>query len=83
MRTLTERLSQAFTKLQLSFALRRVTIGKPLLADIIDCRKNFLKLADSLCDLIDESGFGSGPLMFRCSCSCHDCGKKSSRGDTA
>ena len=38
MRTLTERLPQAFAKLQLGFALRRITIRKSLLADVIDCR---------------------------------------------
>ncbi|MDF0666784.1 MAG: hypothetical protein P0119_12030 [Nitrospira sp.] len=59
MRTLTKRLSQAFTKLQLGFALRRITIRESLLTDVIDCRQNFLKLVDSVCDLIDESGFRS------------------------
>ncbi|MDF0677365.1 MAG: hypothetical protein P0120_23960 [Nitrospira sp.] len=59
MRTFTERLSQAFTKLQLGFALRRITIRESLLADVIDRHQNFLKLVDPVCDLFDESGFRS------------------------
>jgi len=75
-RTLTERLPQAFTKLQFGFALCGITIRESLLADVIDCRQNFLELVDSVRDLFDESGFRSGPLMFRCACACHDCVKK-------
>ncbi|NGZ10548.1 MAG: hypothetical protein CV088_14355 [Nitrospira sp. LK70] len=59
MRTLTERLSQTFTKLQFGLALRRITIRESLLTDVIDCGQNFLKLVDPLCDLIDERSFRS------------------------
>jgi hypothetical protein len=75
-RTLTERVPQAFPKLQLGFALRSITIRKSLLADVIDGRQNFLKLVDSLRDLFEGSSFRSGPLMFCCACSCHGCVKK-------
>ena len=75
-RTLTERLPEAFTKLQIGFALCRIAIRESLLADVIDCRQNFLKLVDSVRDLFDGSGFRSGPLMFSCACSCHGCVKK-------
>ncbi len=79
-RTLTERLPEAFTKLQFSFALCRVTIRESLLADVIDGRQNFLKLVDPVRDLFDGSGFRSGPLMFGCARSCHGGVKKSNRG---
>lgn len=79
-RTLTERLPQAFTKLQFGFALCRITIRESLLADVVDCRQHFLKLVDPVRDLFDGSGFRSGPLMFGCARSCHDGVKKSSRG---
>jgi hypothetical protein len=74
-RTLTERLPQAFTKLQLGFALCRITVREPLLADVTNCRQNFLELVDSMRNLFDESGFRSGPLMFRCARPCHGCEK--------
>lgn len=57
MRSLTKRLPQAFTKLQLGLALRRITIRESLLTDVIDCRQNFLKPADPLRDFFDEGGF--------------------------
>ena len=79
-RTLTERLPQAFTKLQLGFALCCITIRESLLADVIDFRQNFLKLVDSMCDLFNESGFRSGPLMFRSACPCHNCVKSLAEG---
>lgn len=79
-RTLAERLPQAFTKLQLGFALCRITVREPLLADVTDCRQHFMELVDSVRNLFDESGFRSGPLMFRCARPCHGCVKKSSRG---
>ncbi len=55
--TLTERLPQAFAKLQLGFALCCITIRESLLADVIDCSKNLLKFVDSVRGLFDESGF--------------------------
>jgi hypothetical protein len=57
LRTLTERLAQAFTKLQLSFALCCITIRKTFLSEVIDCSQNFLKPVDSVRELFDESGF--------------------------
>jgi hypothetical protein len=57
LRTFTERLAQAFTKLQLGFALCRITIRKTFLAEVIDCRQNLLKPVDSVRELFDESGF--------------------------
>jgi hypothetical protein len=79
-RTLTERLPQAFTKLQLGFALCCITIRETLLADVIDCRQDFLKLVDSVRNLFDEGGFRAGPLMFRSACSCHSCVKSLAEG---
>ena len=79
-RTLTERLPQAFTKLKFGFALCRITIRESLLADVVDGRQNFLKLVDPVRDFFDGSGFRSGPLMFGCARSCHGGVKKSSRG---
>jgi hypothetical protein len=55
--TLTERLPQAFAKLQLGFALCSVTIGESLLAEVLDCGQDFLELVDSMSDLFDESSF--------------------------
>lgn len=75
-RTFIERLPQAFTKLQLGFALRRITIRKSFLANVFDCRQNLLKLIDSVRDFLDESDFRSGPLIFRWARSCHGCVKK-------
>ena len=57
LRALTERVAQTFAKLQLDFALCRITIRKAFLAEIIDCRQNFLKLVDSVGELFVENGF--------------------------
>jgi hypothetical protein len=76
LRTLAERVSQTFTKLQLSFALRRIAIGESLLADVTDRSHHLLKFCNAKRDLFDESSFRSGPLVFRCACSCHGCVKK-------
>ena len=57
LRSLTERVTQTLTKLQLDFALCRITIGKAFLAEVIDCRQNFLKFIDTMCSLFDESVF--------------------------
>jgi hypothetical protein len=79
-RSFAERLPQALTKLQLGFALCRITIRESLLADVIDCRQNFLKLVDSVRNLFDGGGLRSGSLMFSRACPCHGGVKKSNRG---
>jgi hypothetical protein len=76
LRSLAERVTQALAKLQLGFALRGIPIGKTFLAEVIDRCQHFLKLGDSECGLFDQSSFRSGPLMFRCACSCHGGVKK-------
>jgi hypothetical protein len=76
LRTLAERVSQTFTKLQLGLALRRITIGESLLADVTDRSHHLLKFRNATRDLFDESSVRSGPLLFRRACSCHGCVKK-------
>lgn len=55
--SLTERVTQAFAKLQLGFALRSITIWKAFLTKVIDRCQYFLKLGDSECGLFDRIGF--------------------------
>jgi hypothetical protein len=57
LRSLAERVTQALAKLQLSFALRSITIRKAFLIKVIDRCQHFLKLGDSEGDLFDQSGF--------------------------
>ena len=57
LRSFPERVTQAFAKLQLGFALRGIPIGKTFLAQVIDRRHHFLKLGDSECGLFDLSVF--------------------------
>jgi hypothetical protein len=76
LRTLAECVAQTFSKLEFGLALSSIPIGEALSAKVIDCRKKFLKLRDSKRDLLDLNGFGSGPLLFPCACSCHGCVEK-------
>ena len=66
----------AFAKLQLGFGPRGIAIGESLLAEVVDCGEDILKLADSASDLLDQNRFGPGPRVFCCVCSCHGCVKK-------
>jgi hypothetical protein len=63
--SLAERMTQAFAKLQLGFALRGIPIRKTFLAQVIDRRQHFLKLRDSECGFFDQNRFRSRTLMFR------------------
>lgn len=57
LRTLTERVSKTFTKLQLGFALCRIAIGESLLADVTDRSYHLLKFRNAERDLFERSGF--------------------------
>jgi hypothetical protein len=63
--SLAERVTQAFAKLQVGFALRGIPIRKTFLAQVIDRRQHFLKLRDSACGFFDQDRLRSGTLMFR------------------
>ena len=75
-RTFAKGMTQAFTKLQLGFALGGISIGEPIPAVVLDCCQNFFKFRDSARDLFDERGFGSRPLLVCCACACHGGVKK-------
>ena len=55
--SLAEHVTQALAKLQLGFALRRITIWKAFLTEVIDRCHHFPELGDSECGLFDQSGF--------------------------
>jgi hypothetical protein len=74
-RALAEYVPQGFTKLQLSFALRSISIGESVPAVVLDRCQDFLKLLDSVRELVDEGSFRSGSLLVCCACACHGCKK--------
>lgn len=75
-----ERLAQTLTKLELSFALCRIAVGEPVLAEVIDRRQDFLKPVDAARELFKKGGFRSRSLLFPCACSGHGCRKSLTEG---
>ncbi|MBK9307863.1 MAG: hypothetical protein IPM58_12445 [Nitrospira sp.] len=74
--TFAEGLSQALTKLQLSFTLGGIAIGESLLADVVNRGDNLLEFCDSKRDLFEWRCFRSGSLLFRRARSSHGYVKK-------
>ena len=80
LRPFPEGLAQALPKFQLGLAPRGITVGKAVLAEVMDGRQKFLKFIDAERELFEKIGLGFRALQFPCACSCHSREKSLTEG---
>ena len=80
LRPFPEGLAQTLPKFQLGLAPRGITVGKAVLAEVMNGRQKFLKFIDAEGELFQQIGLGSRALLFPCACSCHSREKSLTEG---
>jgi hypothetical protein len=80
LRSFSECLAQALPEFQLGLAAGGITVGKAVLAEVMDGRQKFLKCINAEGELFQKVGLGSRALLFPCACSCHSREKSLTEG---